>query len=147
MKFKKVLAAVLAASTLLTTCVPANATNVTEATANTPAPCYELLGSAVVTLSFNGDTAFCESTVDARTSVRKITVVQKLQKYWGLWIWNDVDGAEWTKTEDAFDLVIVESFDGVDSGKYRVELEITLEDSSGATETVTAYSREVDVTV
>ena len=143
MEFRKILAATLAATTLLTTSVPVMATDV----GNEPALCYDYLASAVATLSFDGDTAYCESTINASMTVRKITVVQKLQKFWGLWIWNDVDGAEWTKTVNDSSTEIFESFDGVDSGKYRVELEITLEDSSGGTETVTVYSREVDVTV
>lgn len=143
MKFRKILAAVLAAATLFTTSLPVMATDV----GNEPALCYEYLASAVPTLSFIGDTAHCESTVDATPSVRKITVVQKLQKFWGLWIWNDVAGAEWTYTVYDNNATIIESFDVAESGKYRVELEITLEDSSGGTETVTVYSREVDVTV
>ena len=143
MKFRKILAATLAATTLLTTSVPVMATDV----GNEPALCYDYLAGAVTTLSFIGDTAYCESTIDAMTSVRKITAVQKLQKYWGLWIWNDVDGAEWTETVNDSTMAIFESFDVAESGKYRVQLEITLEDSSGGTETVTVYSREVDVTV
>lgn len=143
MKFRKILAAALAATTLLTTSVPVMATDL----GNEPALCYDYLARAVATLSFIGDTAHCESTVDASSTVRKITVVQKLQKFWGLWIWNDVADAEWTYNVNDNNLTIIESFDGVDSGKYRVELEITLEDSSGGTETVTVYSREVDVTV
>lgn len=146
MKFKKGLAAAIAAAALLTSSVSVTAYADTSAV-HGRALNYELLAVAVPTLSFDGNTAYCESSVDGDMSVVKTTVVQRLQKYWGLWVWNDVDGAEWTKTEYDYDVDIFETFDVSESGKYRVELEITMEDENGTTETVTVYSKEVDVTL
>ena len=146
MKFKKGIAAVMAAATLLTASVPttvyADSPSMYE-----PMPCYELLSTAVPALLFEGSTAYCESVVDAEPSVVQITVVQKLQKYWGLWIWNDVSGATWTKTENDSNLVIQGIKTVSESGKYRTQLEITMTNSDGSTETVTVYSKEVEVTL
>lgn len=146
MKFKKGIAAVMAAATLLTASIPttvyADSTSMHE-----PMPCYELLSTAVPALLIDGTTAYCESTIDAEPSVVQISVVQKLQKYWGLWIWNDVSGATWTKTEYDSNLSIQGIKTISESGKYRTQLEITMTNSDGSTETVTVYSKEVDVTL
>lgn len=146
MKFKKGIAVVMAAATLLTASVPTTV-YADSPSMHEPMPCYELLSTAVPMLAFDGATAYCECTVYGEPSVVQITVVQKLQKYWGLWIWNDVSGATWTKTDND-SLLSMQGIKTVsESGKYRTQLEITMTNSDGSTETVTVYSKEVDVTL
>ncbi len=146
MKFKKGMAAIIAA-TLLTTGVSSATAYADTPAMHEPMPCYELLSSAVPMLAFEGSTAYCETAIDAEPSVVRISVVQKLQKYWGLWIWNDVSGASWTQTDNDSDLTILKSFNVSESGKYRTQVEITMTDADGTTETVTVYSKEIDVTI
>ena len=144
-KFKTTLAAATMSAALLTsnvTAIPAFA----ETSANQPALCYELLSVAVPSLGFVGSTAYCETTAHADSSVTKMTMSQTLQKK-GLIFWSDVDGAYWEKTVYTSDIDMADSFNVSQSGKYRVEVEITMRDSSGNTETVTVHSVEVNVTL
>ena len=144
MKFKRIIAAIMTAVTLLTSGVTITA--FAETGANEPALCYELLATAVPTLGFEGSTAYCETTAYADSSVTRMTMVQTLQRK-SLFVWSDVDGASWTKTVSASDIAMYKSFTVSRSGTYRVEVEITMTSSNGSTETVTVHSVEVDVDI
>ena len=76
--------------------------------------------------------------------IRVYTVVfsDPLEKHWGLWIWNEVDGASWTKTVDTRAISLVNTKSGLDSGTYRLKSVFTLTNSSGKSETITIYSEE-----
>ena len=63
--------------------------------ANSVAPLYETAPDAISTLTIRGKTAKCESKLIGHSDVKSCKVVQTLEKKWGLWIWNEVDGASW----------------------------------------------------
>ncbi len=88
---------------------------------------YEIAGDPSSDLAIIGSTAYCTSKTDSSGAV-SITVTQTLQKYWGLWIWNDVEGAEWTRTVDRNSICLTSSKSGLDSGTYRVKSVFTLTD-------------------
>lgn len=89
----------------------------------------------------DGTTAYRTSNVRGDNTA-SITVTQTLQKFWGLWIWNDVNGAEWTKTVNYSSTTLSSTKSGLDSGTYRVRSVFELTDTSGKTETITVYSEE-----
>ncbi len=111
---------------------------------NSVMPCYEIATSAYSSLSFSGTTATCTSKCTGASTV-SITAMQTLQKEGILWIWGDVDGAEWTKTVNAASIFTSNTKSGLDSGTYRVKTEFTLTNSSGETETITVYSAEKEI--
>ena len=102
---------------------------------------YEIACNPISVLEIIGNTAYCTSKTDGSEAV-SITITQTLQKYWGLWIWNDVDGAEWTRTVGRNSIYLSSSKSGLDSGTYRLKSVFTLTNSSGKTETITVYSDE-----
>lgn len=102
---------------------------------------YEIADNPVSTLNITNGTAECISSVKGKGAVR-ITVVQTLQKYWGLWFWDSVDGAEWTRTVERNSISLTNSKSGLDSGKYRVKSVFTLTDQNGKSETITVCSSE-----
>ena len=77
--------------------------------------------------------------------VTQITVEHTLEKHWGLWIWNEVDGASWTKTVNMSAVSFVSTKGGLDSGTYRLKSVFTLTNLSGKSETITVYSDEKTV--
>lgn len=91
------------------------------------------------TLTISGTKATCTSTAYGDDIV-KITAVQTLEKYWGLWIWNTVDGSSITKTVNSKTITLSNTISGLSSGKYRVKTVFTFTDSSGKEEKVTVYS-------
>ncbi len=105
---------------------------------------YEIANEPISILNITGNTAYCTSSVGGTDAV-SITVTQTLQKYWGLWIWNNVEGAEWTKTVERNFIRLDSTTQGLDSGTYRVKSVFTLTNSSGKTETVTVYSDKEEV--
>lgn len=105
---------------------------------------YEIADNPRSTLAIIDSTAYCTSSTVGRNAVR-ITVTHTLQKYWGLWIWEDVDGAEWTTTKELNSVCLSSSISGLESGKYRVKSVFTLIDNSGKSETITIYSNEKEV--
>ncbi len=105
---------------------------------------YEIAGDPSSDLAIIGSTAYCTSKTDSSGAV-SITVTQTLQKYWGLWIWNDVEGAEWTRTVDRNSIYLTSSKSGLDSGTYRVKSVFTLTDKNGKSEKITIYSNEQKV--
>lgn len=105
-------------------------------------PYYETASDAVSTLTVSGTTAYCASSTRGVDTV-KITVEQTLEKHSGwFWIWNDVDGASWTKTVNTNTIRLSNTKTGLSSGTYRLKSVFTLTSSSGKTETITVYSDE-----
>ena len=102
---------------------------------------YEIADDPISALNITNGTAECISSVKGKGAV-SVTVVQTLQKYWGLWIWNDVDDAEWTRTVERNSICLSNFKNGLDSGTYRVKSVFTLTDKDGKSETVTIYSNE-----
>ena len=97
MKLKRTMAMVLSAFCLFTTV----GTVAYAETVSNPdygvSPAYEYADIASSRLSISGQTAYCTSETEG--DAVSITVEQTLEKYSGwFWIWNNVDGANWTKT-------------------------------------------------
>ena len=82
------IAAVLAAISAVS--LNAAAANVPDYVyANSIAPLYETASDTI-----SGKTAKCESKLRDHSDVKSCKVVQTLEKKWGPWIWNEVDGAD-----------------------------------------------------
>jgi len=105
---------------------------------------YEIADSLSSNLSISNQTATCISKASGTEAV-SITVTQTLQKYWGLWIWNDVKDAEWSKQVNDSSIRLSNSKSGLESGKYRLKSVFTLTDKNGKSETITIYSDEKTV--
>lgn len=104
-------------------------------------PAYEIANNCTSNLKIVGSTAECKSIAKGTDAV-SITVTQTLQKYWGLWIWEDVDGATWTETVDISYVCLYNTKSEIKSGKYRVKSTFVLTDKNGKSETITIYSDE-----
>lgn len=104
-------------------------------------PAYEIANDLISDLDIANRTAYCTSKVSGGNAV-SITVTQTLQKHWGLWIWNNVEGAEWTKTQRNNSICLSTSIGNLGNGTYRVKSVFTLTDKSGKSETITVYSNE-----
>ncbi len=68
-----------------------------------------------------------------------------MQKHWSLWIWNDVEGATWTKTVNDNSIFFSNTKSGLDSGTYRVKSVFTFTDKNGKSEKIKIYSDEQKV--
>lgn len=147
MKFRQIIASALVAVCLFTcfnTAVSAESASA-YSLINGVSPLYEIADSANSKLYIVGTSADCKSLVDGIDAV-KITVEQTLQKYSGwFWIWNDVDGASWTRTENKSSVYFSNTKSGLISGTYRVKSVFKLTDKNGKTETITVYSTEKSV--
>lgn len=109
---------------------------------NDVSPLYEIADSSYSKLDIVGTSAECKSQAFGVNAV-KITVQQTLQKYSGwFWIWDDVDGASWTRTENRSSVLLTNTKSGLSSGTYRVESVFILTDKNGKTETIMVYSGE-----
>ena len=102
---------------------------------------YETVDNSVSILTITNDTSECISSVKGKGAVR-ITVVQTLQKHWGLWIWDDAKDAKWTKTVNVNSIYLSNSKDNLDKGTYRVKSVFKLTNKKGKQETLTIYSSE-----
>lgn len=102
---------------------------------------YEIANSCIADLDIVDGTAHCKSIAKG-TSAVSITVTQTLERYWGLWIWESVDGATWTKTVDINYVCLYDTKSGLKSGKYRIKSTFELTDDNGESETITIYSNE-----
>ena len=108
-------------------------------------PYYENAHDPVSDLDISGTTAYCSSSTNGVDTV-KITVEQTLERYSGwFWIWNNVDGASWTKTVNMNTIRLSNTKSGLTSGTYRLKSVFMLTSSSGKTETITIYSAEKTV--
>ncbi len=144
MRIGKITALVLAS---VFTCISIPATVSAENTYaiyDSVAPTYEIAESPISALSVSGTTVTCTSQSSGDDAVT-ITVTQTLQKYWGLWIWNDVEDASWTKKVNSNSIRLSNTKSNLPSGKYRLKSEFTLINSSGKAETITVYSAEKSI--
>lgn len=105
---------------------------------------YEIADDPSSNLSIVNRTAYCVSTTSGNNAV-SITVTQTLQKHWGLWIWENVNGAEWTGTSEYNSICLSNSKENLTSGTYRVKSVFTLTNKNGKSETITIYSNEQNV--
>lgn len=103
---------------------------------------YEMASNPSASLTITGNTAYCVSYTGGLSDVKSITVTQTLEKHWGLWIWNEVDGAKWTKTVDGHSITLSSSIDDLEKGTYRVKSVFILTDKNGKKETISIYSNE-----
>ena len=143
MQFKKNFALLLSAFMMLSSVsIPASAETTTVVSNEGIAPAYEYASSAKSLLYISTNTAECTSNCTGTSDIVSISVDHTLQKFWGLWVWNDVDGASWTKTKSGSSISLVSTKSGLTSGTYRVKSVFTLTSSSGENETITIYSEE-----
>ncbi len=105
---------------------------------------YEIADNPKSDLDIADGTAYCTSTCSSKNAV-SITVTQTLQKHWGLWIWNDVEGASWSKQVNGSSIYLSNSKSDLDSGTYRVKSVFTLTNENGKSETITIYSNEQEI--
>ncbi len=105
---------------------------------------YEIANSCTAYLDIANSTAECTSIAKGTDAV-SITVTQTLQKHWGLWIWDDIAGATWTRTANISSVCLYNTKSGLKSGKYRVKSTFVLTDENGKSETITIYSNEQKV--
>lgn len=146
MQFKKSFALLLSAFMMFSSVsIPASAETTTYVSNDGIAPAYEYASSAKSLLYISSNAAECTSNCTGTSDIVNISVEQTLQSFWGLWIWNDVDGANWTKTKSGNSISLVSNKSGLTSGTYRVKSVFTLTSSSGETETITIYSEEKTV--
>lgn len=106
---------------------------------------YEIANNCIADLEIISGTAHCKSIATGTDAV-SITVTQTLQKYWGLWIWENVSDATWTRTVDISSVCLYNTKSDLKSGKYRVKSTFVLTDDSGKSETITIYSGECGIT-
>ena len=110
---------------------------------NSASPYYQTASNVVSTLTITGTTAKCESKVVGHSDVTKCTIQQTLEKHSGwFWIWNNVDGANWTYTITSSSAKVTNNISGLSNGTYRLKSVFTLTTSSGKSETITVYSSE-----
>lgn len=105
---------------------------------------YEIANNCTSNLEIVNGTAECKSIATGTNAV-SITVTQALQKHWGLWIWEDVDGATWTRTAYIGSVCLYNSKSDLKSGTYRVKSTFVLTDENGKSKTITIYSNEQKV--
>lgn len=145
--FKRICVSVLAA-VCVCTCFSVTAaadTNTIYSLVGSVSPLYDIAQKVYSELYLVGTQAQCVSRADGVNAV-KITVEQTLQKYSGwFWIWDNVDGASWTRTENKNSVRLSNTKSGLTSGTYRVKSVFTLTDKNGKTETITVYSGEKTV--
>ena len=138
---KKVILALLASTMMFTALAPHSIAAEPSFVNETVVPMYENDCDPTSILVIAGTTATCRSSANSDT-LKSITAKQTLQKYWGLWIWNEVDNASWTKTVNGSSISMSNTKSGLDSGTYRLKTEFTVTTSDGKTETITVYSEE-----
>ena len=96
-------------------------------------------------LGISGSTATCGSSYDGTTFVKSIKIVQSLEKYSYLWVWDTV-GSEVSRTDtDTNYMSFTNIRVNITSGTYRVKSVFTVTLYDGTSETVTVYSEEVTV--
>lgn len=143
MQFKKCFALLLSAFMMLSsTGISVSAETTTFVSNDEIAPAYEYADTVESTLVISSNTAECTSTCISSSNVVKVSVEQTLQVFWGLWVWNDVNGAKWSATNNDNYISTAHTKSGLSSGTYRVKSVFTLTSSSGETETITIYSEE-----
>ncbi len=143
MKIKRIVVLVLSALMLCASMsVPVFAEELSPINGDEIISEYENASDVYSALSISSTTATCRSYCVGYSYVTQISVTQTLQKFWGLWIWNDVDNASWTDNAMSNGIDASHNKNGLSSGTYRVKAVFTLTTSSGQTETITIYSSE-----
>ena len=146
MKIRKILAAFVSVVTICSVIsVPTFAAQETQIVTDLVSPAYEYAMSTKSYLTITSSTADCKSLCNGMAGVTQITVEHTLEKHWGLWIWNEVDGASWTKTVYSDTIRLSNTKSGLDIGTYRLKSVFTLKSSSGEPEIITIYSDEETV--
>lgn len=141
---KKLISLLLSLAVSILTCVTVFAA-VPVGNDDLVTPCYEMASRVTGTLSVNGTTATCYSLAYGKSGVTKIKVEQTLEKQGLFWIWDEVDGASWTKTVSSSTATVTNKKTGLDSGTYRLKTVFKLTASDGTTETITVYSEESNI--
>lgn len=147
MRFRQIAASALTVACLCTCyATTVSAKNVSAClSGDSASPLYDVADLAYSELDIIGTKAECKSQASG-DDVVKITIEQTLQKYSGwLWIWDSVDDASWTTTENSDLARLANTKSGLTSGTYRVKSVFTLIDKYGKTETFTVYSDEKPV--
>ena len=143
MKHSKIISAILAAAIIGTSMTAvASAKELNSADLSIVAPCYAIANNPVSQLSVSGTTAYCSSQVSG-LSVKSITAEQSLEKFWGLWVWNEVD--YWSESVNTTSIFMSNHKYNLESGTYRLKTVFTLTATNGKTETITVYSEEVTI--
>lgn len=146
MQFKRIMALVLSAIIISSTfTVKSYAEDISPFVEDDIVLEYENVLDASSTLSIVGQTAYCDSTCSGYSNVVRISATITLQKFWGLWLWNDVSGAEWTKSENGNYIGLSKTKSGLSTGTYRLKSVFTVTTSGGQTETITVFSPEKTV--
>lgn len=141
---KKVILALLASAMMFTALAPHTIAAETSYVNGSVVPMYENDCDLTSILAIVGTKATCRSTAAGNT-LKSITATQTIEKHWDLWIWNEVDGASWSKTVKSSNLSMSNTKSGLDSGTYRLRTDFTVTSTSGSTETITVYSKEKSV--
>lgn len=144
MKAKLLISTVLSAILFCSTSTASAFAQTNKPQIDIVAPQYTLAVNPESSLQLDGKNAICTSYTSSNNAVT-ITVEQTLQKYWGLWIWNDVKGTNWSETVRGKSICFSNIKTGLESGKYRLKSVFTLTPSSGKAETITVYSEEKTV--
>lgn len=137
---KRIIAFVTAVLFVIASTVTISAECAIEASSAYVTPRYTYASSASSTLSVSGTTATCKSIANGTSDVTNISVVQTLQKRGLFAIYSDVSGGKWMSSQYGNSFYISNPKYNLDSGTYRLKSEFTFTTSSGATETITAYS-------
>ena len=82
------------------------------------------------TLTISSTTAYCDSICTGFSNVVRITAVQTIQKFWGLWIWDSVDGGCWTDSVNSASIGVSHNKSGLTSGTYRLKTDFSITTSS-----------------
>ena len=122
--------------------VSAFAVDETQIVTDLVSPAYEYAAKTENYLTITSSTADCKSLCNGMAGVTQITVEHTLEKPWGLWIWNEVDGASWSHIISGSSGKVTNSKSGLESGTYRLKSVFTLTTLNGETETITVYSDE-----
>ena len=122
--------------------VSAFAVDETQIVTDLVSPAYEYAAKTENYLTITSSTADCKSLCNGMAGVTQITVEHTLEKHWGLWIWNEVDGASWSHIISGSSGKVTNSKSGLESGTYRLKSVFTLTTLNGETETITVYSDE-----
>lgn len=143
MQIRKKLAFILTALMICSaTSVPTSAKSISSAAVDEIALFYENARRVENSVSISARTAECTSIWTGMSNVKKVSIKHNLQKHKGLWIWNDVDGASWSETENGSSLCLISSISGLSSGTYRLKSVFVLTNADGKMETIEINSSE-----
>ncbi len=141
MKMKRLIACILMASCLFAqTGITVNANDsISENIIDSGYGVYSTyMKSCSSELTISGTSATCESEASGTASVTQIIGDMYLMKYSSSNGWQDIDA--WRLQVSGSEYSNTKTKTGLSSGNYRLRTEFTVTTSSGATETVTAYS-------